>query len=679
MAMCPKCRKQNPSDAAFCGFCGAALAQSQPSGGPAKTVFGYNLDPAAIAASNDTPTQENEPVLDTVPIPQEAPPAPKAALAPTLNDAVVPMEGEVTSTKREVIANKYIKGELKRQLATGDLFMAKDQDQDLDLELFIVNPDVFPSPLDMERARRELRQLQKVDSAAIVKVLDQGKLADGRLYVALEATVGTSLDEVVSAGPMGLEEAQRIITAVGTGLAEAQKMGVIHRDIAPHNISVSDQGVKIRGFGIAAPVKQNIFGTPAFMSPEQATGRPVDQRSNIYSLGALMYFMLTQHPPFEGDSADDLLSKHQQAEPVSPKKAYPQLAISEHADVLILKALAKSSSRRHLTLRQFLREVDSLSKKSSVPAPQAPPMSFVTPVHGVTALTGGERPPSAEMSKVEMGAGAPSPVAEASAMAPTPAANVQPAAIVLSTAPAQYAPQEPAAPSTDMTSEDKRKTIMDSSSSTLAPDLDYAPMAPVKQTVMDSSPETVPPAHAVSETPPPAKVTHSPRGKQATGELSSAASLTSPPPSAEVPAAPRKPVTRPPAPQQPVAGAGSKKSGGGFRETMWFFKGEVESAMAETSEEDAPPPAEDLPGDLAVKYADDGSMSEEEARRLSLRTGKTQMMAQVKIPSGNVPGQQMKAEEFIHELNHGKRIAIWSGIFVVVAGLTGLVVWLVMS
>lgn len=413
MAMCPKCRKQNPGDAAFCGFCGASLAQSQPAAAPAKTVFGYNLDPAALAAAGAAAQQE-DPEQDTVPIPQSDPAAIEtAALAPTLNDSTPPAE-------EEVIAKKFAKGELLRQVATGDFFRARDLSQDLEVDLFIVKPAVFPSPLDMERARRELRQLQKVESPAIVKVLDQGKLEDGRLYIALESSSGASLDEVVSRGPLELEEAQRIISAVGTGLAEAQKMGVIHRDIAPHNILVDGQEIKIRGFGLAAPIKQNIFGTPEFMSPEQAKGRPIDQRSNIYSLGALMYFMLTQHPPFEGESAEELLSKHQQASPASPKEAYPKLEISDHAESLILKALAKSTAQRHLTLRQFLREVDSLNKTVKAPASQVPPMSFVTPVHGITALTGGERPPSAEMPRVEEPAAAPpSPVIEAPAPRPS--------------------------------------------------------------------------------------------------------------------------------------------------------------------------------------------------------------------------------------------------------------------
>jgi len=197
--------------------------------------------------------------------------------------------------------------------------------------------------------------------------------------------------------------------------------------------------------------------------------------------------------------------------------------------------------------------------------------------------------------------------------------------------------------------------------------------APLKKTVAEAAPVPGEAQEAAR-----GSVTHSPRGKQVTGELSSSASLTSPPPSSDPPPAAKKPSTRPPA-QPPPAADDGKKGGGGFRETMWFFKGEVESAMAETGDEDAPPKVEELPDDLAQKYVDDGSMTDEQARRLSLRTGKTQMMAQVKIPSGKVPGQEMKAEEFINEMNRGKRIAIWGGIFVVVAGLTTLVVWLVMS
>lgn len=113
---------------------------------------------------------------------------------------------------------------------------------------------------------------------------------------------------------------------------------------------------------------------------------------------------------------------------------------------------------------------------------------------------------------------------------------------------------------------------------------------------------------------------------------------------------------------------------------MWFFKGEVESAMAAEGDEEVvkQQEVEATPEELANKYRDDGSLSDEAARRLSLRTGKTQAMQKVKVPSGHLPGEKMAAEDFISEMNRGKRIAIWVGIFILLAGIGGLVAWLVL-
>jgi serine/threonine-protein kinase len=152
-----------------------------------------------------------------------------------------------------------------------------------------------------DRALRELKQLGKVTSERIVHIIDQGRAADGRVYVATERLDGAiSLEAMVArSGPLPIERAREIVLHVGEALTEAQKVGVIHRDVAPRNIFVGPgDRVKVGDFGLAEPVTDNVFGAPAFLSPEQAEGKPVDQRSNIYSLGAVFYFALTGEPPF---------------------------------------------------------------------------------------------------------------------------------------------------------------------------------------------------------------------------------------------------------------------------------------------------------------------------------------------------------------------------------------------
>lgn len=604
MATCPKCFKQNPADAVFCGFCGAKILEKDAEGaGVAKTMFGYNLDPNKLAGAQAVAPSPS-------PTPETAEPVPPAQPA----------------GQRGLVAGKYQLGQGPRRVPAGELYLTNDPSQPGDLELLLVDKAVFQSPLDMERARRELRQLQKVECPAIVRVVDHGKAEDERLFVVMERVDGATLDGIVSSGALDLPEAQRVIKGVGVALAEAQKMGVIHRDIAPHNVIIAADGeVRVRGFGVAAPIKRHVSGTPEFISPEQASGRPVDQRSNIYSLGALMFYMLTGTPPFEGNSVDEILSKHQKDEPVSPKKRRPDLQLPGRAEALILKALAKSSSRRHLTLRQFLREVDSIAVVTGPhdEVTDAPPVSFETPLHGVTALQGGSRPP---------------PSSELAPLRPPPA--------------------------------DDGPTLSD-----VGPEA-RTPVAPAGMNAAASAPEPASVAPLAQPAPDPAAPK---RMSQATGELSSDVKLKP----ADQQAAPKpvapKPVAPKPAAAAPGAPAAAPAGKAAFRETMWFYKGEVESAMAEEGgEEVAKPEDEASPDELAAKYADDGSLSDEAARRLSLRTGKTQMMQQVNVPKGHLPGERMADKELIGEIS-GNRTLIYISAAILLAGIGGLVAYLVLS
>jgi serine/threonine protein kinase len=664
MVTCPKCRKQNPPDAVFCGFCGAKVAPQQPAPAASKTVFGYNLDATGLPGAQKEQKETSAP--DVAPAPKPGPPAvspreesrrvtvpmPQKGGRPSAGLGVQPTvpvaEGGTPLAASGLLGGKYQLGPIVQRLPGGQLCRAADTKEEGAVEVFLVDAAVFPSPLDMERARRELRQLQKVDCPQLVRIIDHGKTDDGRLFIVLEEARGRSLAQRIAQGPVGLAETQQVVREIGTGLAEAQKVGVIHRDIAPHNVVLCDSGqVKIRGFGVAAPIHRNVFGTAEYISPEQAAGRPVDQRSNIYSLGALMFSMLTGEPPFSAKSSEELLEKHQKEEPVAPNARRPGLGLSPRAEALVLKALAKSSSRRHLTLRQFLREVEALSSAAETPEVATnPPISFVTPLHGMTALTGGKRPPSTEVSPLVAGkASPPLDTRRLSGSGPVElAATTIPDGLPLGATLAAAPPPSQ------------------------GPVGSVSPMA-----------KTLPPQSGVPlpEAKEPASTPADPgRRTQITGEMSSGVALRHAPPAPAPPSAsPGPPQPAPP----PAAGGPEKKPA--FRETMWFFKGEVESAMAESGGEtpDPAPAVEATPQELTAKYADDGSLTDEEARRLSLRTGKTQMMAQVRVPRGTLPGEKMNAEEFLKELDKRKRLAIWVGIFVVLAAVAGLVVWLMIK
>jgi serine/threonine protein kinase len=129
---------------------------------------------------------------------------------------------------------------------------------------------------------------------------------------------GDSLERILAAGPVDFEQAKSIVAQVGQALLEAQKVGLVHRDVAPKNILVSASGdVKVINFPLAVPINDRVSGVAAYLSPEQVQGKPVDQRSNTYSLAAILYHLLTGEPPFHGASVQAVLDM-QVSTPVLP-------------------------------------------------------------------------------------------------------------------------------------------------------------------------------------------------------------------------------------------------------------------------------------------------------------------------------------------------------------------------
>jgi serine/threonine protein kinase len=267
---------------------------------------------------------------------------------------------------------------------TGQIFTGTDLTTGREVAIKLVSPQVFPTPLVAQRSERELKQLQKVHSDRVTLVVDVGHHA-GNLWVATELVHGTTLAEIVYAnGPMPAEHAVRLALEIGEGLAEAAKLGVIHRDVSPKNVLVLPDGrVKLLNFGIPTPVTERVQGIPEFLSPEQAEGKPVDQRSNIYSLGALLTYMLTGQPLFGGD-VDAVLNQQVAASPAPPSAR--GVAVRADLERIIMKTLEKSSSRRHLTLRQLLAELEALlvTAVASPPSAVLPTAATAHTVMGVS-------------------------------------------------------------------------------------------------------------------------------------------------------------------------------------------------------------------------------------------------------------------------------------------------------
>jgi eukaryotic-like serine/threonine-protein kinase len=213
-----------------------------------------------------------------------------------------------------------------------------------------------------ERFYREAKSAGKLNHPNIVTIYDVGE-SDNIAYIAMELLEGQSLRELLDSGvALTLERVGEIAVQIAEGLAYAQENNVVHRDIKPANIVITTSGVvKITDFGIAhmpsgsSTMAGMMMGSPKYMSPEQIVGNPVDGRSDIFSLGAVLYEMLTGVSPFEGDNISAIMYRVLNEMPVPPHTL--NNSIPETFDWIISKALAKHPDDRYQTAREFANDI----------------------------------------------------------------------------------------------------------------------------------------------------------------------------------------------------------------------------------------------------------------------------------------------------------------------------------
>ncbi|MEK7834067.1 MAG: protein kinase, partial [Acidobacteriota bacterium] len=224
-----------------------------------------------------------------------------------------------------------------------------------------------------QRFRRERQILADLAHPNIARLLDGGTV-NGQPFVVMEFVPGQSLRELLrERGALPIEEINTIVQQVCAGLAEAHEPGIVHRDIKPENLIVAERHsqlhITILDFGIAklqqspntTSQTQNalILGTPSYMSPEQAAGAglaEIDKRADIYSLGMVIYEMLTGKPAFQGDSFMTVLYQHQHVRPTPPHETKSGMMISPAVSAVVMKALAKEPAERQQTAKQLADE-----------------------------------------------------------------------------------------------------------------------------------------------------------------------------------------------------------------------------------------------------------------------------------------------------------------------------------
>jgi len=265
---------------------------------------------------------------------------------------------------------------IERKLGAGgmaDVYLAEDQELGRRVAIKILNSRHGNDDQFIERFRREAKNAAALNHPNIVSIYDRGE-AEDTYYIAMEFLDGRTLKELIvgrGAAPINvaIEYARQILSA----LRFAHRHGIVHRDIKPHNVLVDGEGrVKVTDFGIArAGASQmtetgSIVGTAQYLSPEQAKGGEVDPRSDLYSLGVVLYELLTGKTPFDGETPVEIAMKHLSTTPQPPSKLRPD--VPRELDMVVMRALAKNPDERYQSADEMEGDLERVARGARVSA-----------------------------------------------------------------------------------------------------------------------------------------------------------------------------------------------------------------------------------------------------------------------------------------------------------------------
>lgn len=279
------------------------------------------------------------------------------------------------------LSDRYELGEILGFGGMSEVHLARDLRLHRDVAIKVLRADLARDPSFYLRFRREAQNAAALNHPAIVAVYDTGEAetSGGPLpYIVMEYVDGVTLRDIIhNDGPMPPRRALEVIADACQALNFSHQHGIIHRDVKPANIMISKTGaVKVMDFGIARAIADTgnsvtqtaaVIGTAQYLSPEQARGERVDARSDVYSLGCVLYEVLTGEPPFIGDSPVAVAYQHVREDPVAPSHKRP--GISPELDAVVLKALAKNPDNRYQSAAEMRAD---LVRVHSGEKPEAP-------------------------------------------------------------------------------------------------------------------------------------------------------------------------------------------------------------------------------------------------------------------------------------------------------------------
>ena len=299
-------------------------------------------------------------------------------LDPTQAGATAPGRIAVDLTAGQMFANRYRIEQILGRGGMGVVYKASDTQLDEIVAIKTLPGDVMQrSPEDLERFKREIRLARKITHRNVLRTYDYGE-ADGVYFISMEFVRGYTLSELLgeaSGRQMAPRATMGISRQICRGLQAAHEQGIIHRDIKPQNVLIDAKGeVKLMDFGIARMTEASeamtqaglIVGTPHYMSPEQVQGKPLDPRSDVYSLGVLIYEMLAGKRPFESPSLTGVLTSHITETPKALIEIRPE--VGERVNAIVMRCLAKDPKARYADAGALLADLDAVQVPSAAAA-----------------------------------------------------------------------------------------------------------------------------------------------------------------------------------------------------------------------------------------------------------------------------------------------------------------------
>ena len=270
-----------------------------------------------------------------------------------------------------IFAGRY---RLERKLGGGgmaDVWLAEDQELGRKVAIKILHDRYANDTQFVERFRREATHAAGLSHPNVVSIFDRGEV-EGSYFIVMEYVEGRTLKElIVTRGPCPVPVAISYVRQVLAALRYAHRNGIVHRDIKPHNVLVDHEGrVKVADFGIARAGSSqmteagSIIGTAQYLSPEQARGAPVDESSDLYSTGIVLFELVTGKVPFTGETPVEIAMKHLSQVPPAPSSIRPE--VPHDLDLVVLRALAKEPADRYRSAKEMDRDLELVGRGDAV-------------------------------------------------------------------------------------------------------------------------------------------------------------------------------------------------------------------------------------------------------------------------------------------------------------------------